>query len=315
MTGMLRCYRLVALIGLVALNGAACAPLTGMSGTNPPLTVKSYRLGPFNLAAMDMPGSEDQSQQANIPRPPGDIGIKKMTFDLVDANGNPVPRMDVHLHHVLLMNAARTSQICAGETERFSGAGAERTPMNLWGDYAYHSASTDHWNALWHIMNMSDSPKSVYIQYTVSYLPANDPAASRAVTPFFMDVTGCGTNAEFDVPGNGGPNSVFTKTRTFTAPWSGLAVYTGGHLHDGGIDIKIAPPGLPSLGCTAVAHYDEPEPMDFPSSISPCFEHDYVNGGAQYTLTARYDNSMPHMAVMGIMLSYVWQGSPPPARH
>ena len=311
MTGMLRRYRFVALIGLTALIGAACAPLTGMSGTSPTLTVKSYRLGPFNLAAMGTPGSESQSHQANIPRPPGDIGIKKMTFDLVDANGTPVPRMDAHLHHVLLMNAAHTSQICTGETERFAGAGAERTPMNLWGDYAYRTASTDQWNALWHIMNMTESSKSVYIQYTVSYLPANDPAASRAVTPFFMDVTGCGTSAEFNVPGNGGPNSVFTKTRTLTAPWSGLAVYTAGHLHDGGIDISIAPSGAPTLGCKAVAQYDVPEPMDFPSSISPCVQHDYVTGGSQYTLTARYDNSMPHMAVMGIMLSYVWQGSPP----
>lgn len=310
MTSRLRRYRAIALIGLVALIGAACAPLTGMSGTNPALTVKSYRLGPFNLAAMNTPGSEDQSTQANIPRPPGDIGIKKMTFDLVDASGTPIPRMDAHLHHVLLMNAARTSPVCGGETERFAGAGAERTPLNLWGDYAYRSASSDNWNALWHIMNVSESPQTIYIQYTVSYLPAGDPAASRAVTPFFLDVTGCGTNAEFNVPGNGGPNSVFTRTRTFTAPWSGLAVYTGGHLHAGGIDVRIAA-GSSSLGCTAVARYDEPEPMDFPSSISPCVQHDYVTGGSQYTLTARYDNSTPHMGVMGIMLAYVWRGSPP----
>jgi hypothetical protein len=311
MTSTLRRHRAIALIGVAALIGAACAPLTGLSGTNPALTVKSYRLGPFNLAAMDTPGSENQATQANIPRPPGDIGIKKMAFDLVDANGNPVPRMDAHLHHVLLMNAARTSQICAGETERFAGSGAERTPLNLWGDYAYRSASADRWNALWHIMNMSESPRTVYIQYTVSYLPTSDPAAARAVTPFFLDVTGCGTGAEFDVPGNGGPNSVYTKTRTITAPWSGLAVYTGGHLHAGGIDIKIAPTANPSLGCTSVAHYDVPEPMDFPSSISPCVQHDYVTGGSSYTLTARYDNSKPHMAVMGIMLAYLWQGSPP----
>jgi Stress up-regulated Nod 19 len=311
MTTLLRRYRVLALIGLVALIGAACAPLTGMSGTNPTLTVKSYRLGPFNLAAMGTPGSMSQSQQSNIPRPPGDIGIKRMTFDLVDANGTPVPRMNAHLHHVLLMNSAHTSPICANETERFAGAGAERTPMNLWGDYAYHSASTDQWNALWHIMNMTNSPMSIYIQYTVSYLPANDPAASRPVTPFFLDVTGCGTNAEFDVPGNGGPNSVFTKTRTFTAPWSGLAVYSGGHLHDGGISLSIATTGNPPFGCTAVAHYDVPAPMAFPSSISPCVQHDYVTAGTQYRLTARYDNSTPHAAVMGIMLSYLWQGSPP----
>ncbi len=51
--------------------------------------------------------------------------------------------------------------------------------------------------------------------------------------------------------------------------------------------------------------------MGFPSSISPCVEHDFVTAGTRYTLTTRYDNSSPHEAVMGIMLTYVWQGSPP----
>ena len=38
---------------------------------------------------MDMPGSESQAVQGNIPRPAGNVGIKTMTFDLVDTNGNP----------------------------------------------------------------------------------------------------------------------------------------------------------------------------------------------------------------------------------
>jgi len=313
MVGKLRRYRLVALIGFAALVGAACAPFIGLSTTNPTITTGTYRIGPFNLAAMGQPGSESQATQINVARPPGNVGIKSMSFDLVDAQGNPVPRMDVHLHHVLLMNAARTSPICPGEEERFTGAGAERTPLWLWSSYAYVTNATDRWDALWHIMNMSASPETVYIQYTVGYVPAGDPAASRPVTPFFMDVTGCGTNAEFNVPGNGGPGSIFTKSRTITAPWNGVAVYAGGHLHDGGVDISIKRNSTGQIGCTSVAHYDMPEPMDFPSSITPCVLHDYVNTGETYTLTARYDNSMPHSAVMGIMLAYVWKGTPPPA--
>ncbi len=160
-------------------------------------------------------------------------------------------------------------------------------------------------------MNMSDSPETVYIQYTVDYVPASDPAASRPVTPFFMDVTGCGTNALFDVPGNGGAGGIYTKTRSITAPWTGVAVLAGGHLHDGGIDLTIRRTSNGAVGCTAIANYDVPEPMDFPSSISSCVMHDWVNGNENYTLTARYDNSMPHTAVMGIMLAYVWHGTPP----
>lgn len=304
-------HRMVVLVGFAALVAAACAPLTGLSTAKPPIKTGTYRLGPFNLAAMDQPGSESEANKARIPRPVGNVGIKTVSFDLVDANGTPIPRMDVHLHHVLLMNAARTSPICPGEEERFTGAGAERTPLSLWSSYAYVTNATDRWDALWHIMNMSDSPKTVYIQYKIGYVPATDAAASRPVTPYFLDVTGCGTNALFSVPGNGGPGSVFTKTRTVTAPWNGVAVFAGGHLHDGGIDISIKRTSTGQVACTSVAHYDMEEPMMFPSSISPCVLHDYVNSGQAYTLTARYDNSMPHPDVMGIMLAYVWKGSPP----
>lgn len=303
--------RLLVLIAAAALLTGGCASLTGLSTSSPTITTGTYRIGPFNLAAMGQPGSESNTTMLGVPRPTGAIGIKSVDFDLVDGNGNRVPRMDVHLHHVLLMNAARTSPICAGEKERFAGAGAERTPLRLWSSYAYLTSAGDRWDALWHIMNMSDSPKAVYIQYRVGYVAANDPAASRPVTPFFMDVTGCGTNAEFNVPGNGGPGSVFTKTRTITAPWDGVAVFAAGHLHDGGIDVSIKRNSTGQIGCTSVAHYDVPEPMDFPSSITPCILHHSVNGGETYTLAARYDNSMPHTAVMGIMLAYVWRGTPP----
>ena len=147
---------------------------------------------------------------------------------------------------------------------------------------------------------MSDMAQTVYIQYSVDYVPMTDPAAARPVTPFFMDVTGCGTNAEFNVPGNGGANSVYTRTRNITAPWAGVAVAAGGHLHDGGIDISIKRASTGEVGCTSVAHYDVPEPMDFPSSISGCMLDHLVNAGETYTLTVRYDNSQPHTAVMGI---------------
>lgn len=259
---------------------------------------------------MNQPGWENDATQTNVPRPPGNIGIKSMSFDLVDVNGNPVPRMDAHLHHVLLMNAGRTSQICPGEEERFAGSGAERTPLSLWSSYAYVTNAADRWDSLWHIMNMSNAPMTVYIQYKVGYVPSSDPAASRPVTPFFIDVTGCGTNALFDVPGSGGPGSVFTKTRTITAPWAGIAMQAAGHLHDGGIDISIKRDSTGQVGCKSVAHYDVPEPMGFPSTITPCYMHDYVNAGETYTLTVRYDNSLPHTAVMGIMIARVWQGAP-----
>ncbi len=310
MRGMRRTFRLLPAM-MIALIAASCAPVTGLYTGAPTITTHTYRIGPFNLAPMGKPGWESQTSGTNVPRPPGDVGIKSMSFDLVDAGGNPVPRTAAHLHHVLLMNAARTSTICPGEEERFAGTGAERSRLALGSSYAYVTKSTDRWDALWHVMNMSNAPESIYIQYKVGYVPAGDASAARPVTPIFLDVTGCGTNAEFDVPGTGGPGSVFTKTRTITAPFDGVAVYAIGHLHDGGIDNRVTRDSTGQVGCTSVARYDVPEPMGFPSSITPCLMHVYVNGGEKYTLRTRYDNAKPHSAVMGIVLAYVWKGTPP----
>jgi hypothetical protein len=118
--------------------------------------------------------------------------------------------------------------------------------------------SSERWNALWHLMNTSDTPREVYIQYTVGCQPGTTAQNSRAVTPFFLDVTGCG-NSTYDVPGDGGPGSIHTQARTWSAPWNGYLVRTGGHLHGGGIDIAIRD-DADGLECRMVAKYEHSHP-------------------------------------------------------
>jgi hypothetical protein len=302
---------------VLALAATACVPLANAPSGGGAITTSSYTIGPFNLAASGQPGWESQTSSTNVPRPAGAFGIKTMSFDVVDAQGDPVPRHMVHLHHVLLMDAARTDVLCPGREERFAGAGAERTPLNLPDPYAYLVGANDRWDALWHIMNMDSMPTTVYIKYTVGYQTHATASNTRGVTPFFADVTGCG-NSEFDVPGNGGPGSVYTKSRSFVAPWDGIMVYAGGHLHGGGIDLTLKDPAT-GAKCVMTAHYDMPmgaafaTPADMgmidpPTMIDPCPAHNLVAGGNSYSLTARYDNSQPYSAVMGIALAYVWRG-------
>ena len=149
--------------------------------------------------------------------------------------------------------------------------------------------------------------REVYIQYTVGYQPGATAQNTRAVTPFFLDVTGCG-NSTYDVPGDGGPGSVHTRSRTWTAPWDGYLVTAGGHLHGGGIDIAIRD-DADGLECKMVAHYDHPHPDDAPSSITTCPTHEQIGAGQTFTVTSRYDNSEPHEDVMGIVLAYGWRGT------
>jgi hypothetical protein len=299
----------------LAATGVAAALLLAMTACDPienappgggEIVNATYTLGPFNLAPAGQPGSESEASQANIPRPPGGFGLKTMDFDLVDGSGTPIPHSAAHLHHVVLSNPARTSQTC-GYAERFAGAGSERTPMSLPGPYAYMVGSTERWNALWHVMNTGDTALEVYIQYKVGYQPGATAANTRAVTPFFLDVTGCG-NSEYDVPGNGGAGSVHTLSRSWTVPWDGYLVSAGGHLHGGGIDIALRDEAS-GLECRMVAQYGHSHPHDSPGSITRCPIHVQVDGGAQYSVVSRYDNSQPHQDVMGIVLAYAWQGS------
>ena len=292
---------------LLAATAAACDPIVNAPPGGGEVVVGTYRIGPFALAPEGQPGSESQATRANVPRPPGAFGMKSIRFDIVDAAGNAIPHGAVHLHHVLLMNPARTSPYCGNWPERFAGAGSERTPMSLANPYAYMVGSNERWNALWHIMNMSDAPQEVYIQYTVGYQPGATAQNTRAVTPFFLDVTGCG-NSTYDVPGDGGPGSVHTRSRTWTAPWDGYLVTAGGHLHGGGIDIAIRD-DADGLECKMVAHYDHPHPHDAPSSITTCPTHEQIGAGQTFTVTSRYDNSEPHEDVMGIVLAYGWRGT------
>jgi hypothetical protein len=131
------------------------------------------------------------------------------------------------------------------------------------------------------------------------------------VQPLFQDITGCG-NSVYDIPGDGGPGSVHTKSRSWTAPRDGLAVFAGGHLHDGGIDITLKDATTNTVFCTGTAAYHE-DPRHL-ASINACQMHKLVTAGHSYSVTARYDNSQPYQDVMGIMLTMSGgEGSRPPA--
>lgn len=292
---------------LLILVMAACDPIVNAPPGGGEVVQGTFRIGPFNLAPEGQAGSETNSSQANVPRPSGAFGMKTISFDLVDAAGNPIPHSAVHLHHVLLMNPARTTPFCSNFSERFAGAGSERTPMSLPDPYAYMVGANERWNALWHLMNTSTTNQQVYIQYKVGYQPGATAQNTRGVTPFFLDVDGCG-DSEYDVPGNGGPGSVHTNTRTWTAPWGGYITSAGGHLHGGGIDITIRNDAT-GAACTMTAKYEHTHPHDAPGSITTCPVHKRFEAGQQFSVTARYDNSEPHQDVMGIVLAYAWRGN------
>jgi len=293
-----------ALACLLVLSG--CEPLVNAPPGGGETLKQTFRYGPFTLG----PGEDAQgSPSSGMPRPSGSFGLKSARFDVVDENGTPVSVHDVHLHHIVMTTSAREDRLCPGRPERFMGAGMERTPIAIWGPYAYLVGANDRWGSLYHLMNETPPgtpEKTVYIQYTLEYQPGANATNSRPVAAYFQDVTGCG-GSTYDVPGNGGPGSVHTRSRSWTAPDDGLAIYTGGHLHEGGIDISLKDGTTGTNFCTGKASYHE-NPRHL-SAINPCLLHNKVVAGHDFTVTARYDNSEPLQDVMGIMLTYVWWGT------
>jgi hypothetical protein len=293
--------------GALLLAATACEPVINAPPGGGDIVQGTFRIGPFNLSPVGQAGSENEGARGNMPRPTGAFGIKAMDFDLVYANGDPVPHSAVHLHHIVMMNNARQSLNCPQWPERFAGAGSERTPMRAPDPYAYLVGASDSWSSIWHIMNDSSSQQQVYIQYKLGYQPGANASNTRGLTPFFLDVTGCG-NSEYDIPGNGGPGSVHTNTRSWTAPWDGMVVRFGGHLHGGGIDIRLQN-DTTGEGCTMKAHYEHTHSHGAPGSIDTCSAHNRVRTGDRYSVISRYENDEPVEGAMGIVLAFVWRGT------
>ncbi len=289
---------------LANANGATVVDDTGFGtivddDTAAGVTTQTFRIGPFNLTAEGQPGDQHEGS-ASVQRPAGLVGITGMRFDLVDPAGNSIGHGDGHLHHIVMLDLSRPDPLCpALPFNRFSGSGMEKTPVSLPDPYVYQVGAADQWSALWHVMNMSPSAKTYYIEYEIDYI--TDLTGTRPVKSYYYDVDNCWGDSEFNVPGTGGPGSIYTKQLNYTAPRDGTRVATGGHFHEGGIDVALKQ-GATTV-CTAVPTYVE----GMLHAISACAGEVPVFAGQNLNITVRYQNSAPIVGAMGIMVSYVWE--------
>ena len=95
----------------------------------------------------------------------------------------------------------------------------ERTPINLWGPYAYLVGAGDQWGSIYHLMNETPPgtpAKTVYIQYTLSYQPGANATNSRRSSPLH----GHHRLRQLDLrrAGRRRAGSIHTKSRTWRAP-------------------------------------------------------------------------------------------------
>ena len=262
-----------------------------------------------------------------IPSPSADGYVVGIKATLVDTHGVEEPISHIMLHHVVFAKVGVPDYTCRTFTdldgnklpafaERFFAEGEERTTVDIPRGYGYRNRATDRWGMTYMLMNHRNVRESVYVEYTVRYVTGE---SRTGVKPVWLDVRNCESDPIFNVPGHRPVFSKYAKHSDFTMPESGYLVAGGGHLHGGGLKVRLTNQscggrtlftseptwGLPVI--KPVMHENGPKHMSTFSTTDGI----PVAAGDKLRLAASYDNSLPHTRVMGIMLVFL---DPAPVR-
>jgi Stress up-regulated Nod 19 len=236
---------------------------------------------------------------------------------VVDDRGHRLASNRVMLHHGVFRRliASRYDRDCRArrDSEPFYATGEEDETLSLPPGYGMRLAPHERWRLRWMLMNHTNRRWKAFIRYDVRI---DTSRKIVPVVPLWLRVVSC-RDEYFDVPGNGGPGSLFTQSRRIVAARSGKIVAATGHLHGGAIGLTLTEPrcgGRALINTAPVYRSGVPRPQDGPVHVTsftspigiPIFR------GERVDLTATYDNSTVHDGVMGTMHVYVARGLPKP---
>ncbi|MCB0971001.1 MAG: hypothetical protein KDA97_05715 [Acidimicrobiales bacterium] len=265
----------------------------------------------------------------DVPRPEGDFAITKMTFDLVDGDGNPVGPDAAHLHHFVIGDRSEKNPACPNGTFGLPGSivaasGAERTVLELGDPYGLVVPEEADWTGVYDVMNLTAHAQEVYLSYDITY--RRDVDNVRPITTYFGSTTGCSTYT-WTIDGSGTPD---TQSHYVTIAEGGRLVGAGGHVHNGGLHVDVVDDRGRRL-CRSELQTGEPsmhggheEPMsDYPPEFYPddpeiegittCALAERVVEGQRLRVDAVYENERARSGVMGIYTLHVWEGGGPEA--
>jgi plastocyanin len=298
---------LLAALAVAAFPGHASASVETLTLTAAPITVTKYEVARGVQLA---------------PSPRVDGYVVGMSAEVVDVLGNPVAMQDVMLHHVVFAKVGVPDYTCSNiedysgqpaplQAQRFYAEGEERYSLTLPEGYGYPNRAQDAWGLAYMLMNHHPHTMVVRIRYTVRYVTGEP---RTAVKPLWMDVENCRADPVFNVAGTAGAGSTVSRAADFRMPESGRFVAGGGHVHGGGVSLDVSDTSCGSLFTSyptwglvfprPVLH--EPGPLHMTGFADAVGRP--VSAGDVLRLTATYDNSRPHVRVMGIMILYFAPG-------
>jgi plastocyanin len=272
------------------------------------------------------PFAVKQEVTFDVDHPRIDGFITRMSADVVDAEGKQVPINRIMLHHIVFQKVGVQSSTCDNFTlfdgkatlparaDSFMFAGEERNEMVLPKGYGYPIAKDDTWSMVWMLMNHRPKADPVFIRWTVTY---EDSEQLTPVKPIWLDVVNCNADPVYTVAGDG-KTKVHERRYERAIPESGRIVSVGGHVHGGATDLRVSQvdcddrvihtskpawgrPDHPFYKVRPILH--EPGPLSMSRFVSG--QGFPVSQGQRLRLTSRYDNTLPHTRVMGIVIAYL----------
>jgi plastocyanin len=316
-----RVHRALIVLGAAALVAAAIP-----AGAEAKLKTVTVRQGPFSVGPYQVRYTDPKARGVRPPRLNG--YIVRMRARVVDKRGRRIPVRRLMLHHVLYKNLGRFKDdrspgICGETKQSFFGTGEENQALKLPEGYGYRIHRRDHWHISWMLMNHRNRRANAYIQYTAKI---ETKRKLRAVTPYWVRVTGCGNAVDpiYNVPGGAARGSTAATSLDFRLPRPGMLIAANAHIHGGSKGLIVSQPGCgnrrlmvsrPLYGYPNHPYYNvRPvlhEPGPFASSWPRSATGIPVGPGEPLRLTSLYDGELPHTRVMGIMHVYVDHGRRP----
>ena len=251
-----------------------------------------------------------------VPAPNADGYITDARATLVDRDNDELSAHMVHLHHAVWINPAADDLTCGRlPGDRFFGSGKERTPMHLPDGYGYYWANeassawpysgTKGWALTAHLDGMHGmTHNGVFLRLRMGFTRSSD-ATLTPIRPVWIDVSGsCTPNPTCDVEKGSGANGRFKKSATLDMPISGEFIGMSGHLHDGGLRLRLANQTTNERIFTSRALYEDRDYPWFLTGMTSFYEVPgrSVDAGDDLRLTAVYDSTHNWDDVMGIML-------------
>ncbi len=227
--------------------------------------------------------------------------------------------------------------------QRFYAAGEERAKMSLPDGYGYPTKSTDTWGVVAMVMNHRSSLDHALIHYevTVDSNPGLTPVKPYwfdvrdcRADPIY-NIPSVAKKAKRANKEKKGRKATVAKkhkkkkrkkpktrptineTRDYTFPESGRLIAGAGHVHGGAVGLKLTEPNCgnrevarsdPTWGLPDHPFYNVRPILHEPGPINMSAFGDTtglpIHAGETIRLNSIYDNSLPHVRVMGIMVVY-----------